>query len=138
MKKLARKQTSNRKTAIGASQTIKKKRRGGVGTKHRKEGSDTYTVSGYAGNKCMQMLGRTTLREERLMSSETTHRKREQLFKIGKIVINPKVKRDELSAAERWGAKIPPGTEFTVLGLLAAMVSGRMEPLYSLEGKFRT
>ena len=90
MKKLARKQTFNRKTAIGASQTsVKKKRRGGVGTKHRKEGSDTYTVSGYAGNKCMQMLGRTTLREERLMSSETTHRKREQLFKIGKIVIKP-------------------------------------------------
>ena len=135
MKKLSRKQTSNRKTANGVAQTITKKRRGGKGTKHRKAGSDTYMVKGYAGNKCVQMLGRTTYREELLMNSETAHRKREQLFKIGKILINPKVKHDDWEAAGRWSAKIPTGTEFSVLGLLTAMVSGKMKPLYTIDGK---
>ena len=32
----------------------------------------------------------------------------------------------------------PVGTDLTVLGLLAAMISGRMQPMYTLEGKFET
>ena len=135
MEKLARKQTSNRKTAKGVGMTITKKKRGGKMTKHRKEGSCTYTVAGYTGNKCLAMLGRATFREERLMNDECAHRRREQLFKLGKMDIKPKVKKDLLSVPERWSGLVPSGIPFTVVGLLAAMCSGKIKPLYSIDGK---
>ena len=50
---------------------------------------------------------------------------------LGKQDIAPKVK---LEKEGRWGALIPSDVEFTVVGLLAAMVSGKIKPLYSLEG----
>ena len=140
MKKVARNQTSNRKTAIGKPQTIIRKKRGGKMSKPRKEGSSSYTVGGYNGNKMAQMLGRTTYREERLWNDEAAplHRKREQLFTLGKMCMNPKVKQDPIGGAERWGSKIPSGVEFSVVGLLSAMCKGLVKPLYSLDGKCQT
>ena len=133
MKKVARKQTSNRKTSSETKTIIKKKERGGKLTKHRKEGVTEYTVKGYKGNKCLSMLGKTTFREEYIFSANAapSHRKREQLLTLGKQDIAPKVK---LEKEGRWGALIPSDVEFTVVGLLAAMVSGKIKPLYSLEG----
>ena len=76
------------------------------------------------------MLGRTTLREDNLMNSETAHRKREQLFTLGKLATKCTVKQDLCSARERWGDKIPSGVAFTVSDLLAAMCTGKIQPLY--------
>ena len=128
MKKLARKQTSNRKTAIGETKTIYKRRRGGVKSKHRKEGTGSYTVSGYSGNKCKAMLGRTTFREIRLLRNPCAHRKREQLSNLGKLNVNPKVKQDSMAVRERWGELIPHDVEFSVAGLLGAMCCGKVKP----------
>ena len=135
MKKLARNQTSNRNMSTIAKTIVKTKRRGGVKSKHRKAGSTTYTVAGYAGNKCLAMLGRTTLREDNLMNSECAHRKREQLFTLGKLATKCTVKQDLCSARERWGDRIPSDVEFSVSQLLAATCTGKVKPLYSKDGK---
>ena len=58
-------------------------------------------------------------------------RKRDQLLNIGKILVPRKVKQDQ----QLWGDKIPSGIDRTVVGLLVAMVEGRIQPLYSIEGK---
>lgn len=137
MKKLARKQTSNQKTST-KPRLIKKKRRGGKKSKHRVVDGVSYWTSGYAGNKNLSMVGRTTLREERLWEADDAtphHRRREQLSTIGKIKANPKIKQDECGVQARWGDKLPLGVTFTVLGLLTAMVSGKMQPLYTIDGK---
>ena len=135
MKKLARKQTSSRKTS-SVSQVITKRKRGGEKTKHRKVGSTTYTVTGYAGNKCLTMVGKTTLREDRLWGANAPHHRRvEQLSTLGKLQANPKVKQDPGGLTARWGDLISAGVEFTVLGLLEAMCRGKIKPLYTLEGK---
>ena len=135
MKKLARKQTSSRKTS-SVSQVITKRSedRGGEKTKHRKVGSTTYTVTGYAGNKCLTMVGKTTLREDRLWGANAPHHRRvEQLSTLGKLQANPKVKQDPGGLTARWGDLISAGViEFTVLGLLVAMCRGKIKPLYTL------
>ena len=138
MKKLARKQTSNRKTSTVAKLIKKKKRRGGIKTKHKVVAGVSYWTAGYSGNKCKSMLGKTQLREERLWDAEDGephHRRVEQLATKGKMDINPKIKQDEGGVAARFGSKLPSDVSFTVLGLLVAMVSGKMKPLYTLSGK---
>ena len=135
MKKVARKQTSSRKTST-ATKTITKKHRGGPASKKGKKPQvTTYEVHGYKGNKCLSMLGKTTYREERLFADVDAphHRKREQLLNIGKILVPRKVKQDQ----QLWGDKIPSGIDRTVVGLLVAMVEGRIQPLYSIEGKYQ-
>lgn len=134
MKKVARKQTSKRKTSAVTKVINKSKKRGGKDSKSRKETQMTYEAKGYRGNMCLSMLGKTTYREERLFQggeSAPHHRKREQLLTLGKLAVAPKVKAEQEST---WGNLIPPGVQMTVAGLLAAMVSGRMKPLYSIEG----
>ena len=133
MKRVARKQTSNRKTSKVTKTIVKKAKRGGKATKHRTKGNTEYTVKGYTGNKCLSMLGKTTYREEYIFSANAapSHRKREQLLTLGKQDIAPKVKLEKEGC---WGTMIPNDVEFTIVGLLAAMVSGKMKPLYSLEG----
>ena len=134
MKRVARKQTSSRKTST-ATKTITKKKRDGLKSKlGKKPQTETYEVRGYQGNKCLSMLGKTTYREERLFADvDAPHeRKKEQLLQIGKILVPRKVKQDLQS---HWGENIPSGIDMTVVSLLAAMVEGRIQPLYSIEGK---
>ena len=59
----------------------------------------------------------------------------EQLATKGKLDANPKVKQDEGGFTERFGNQLPSDISFTVLGLLVAMVSGKMKPLYTIDGK---
>ena len=43
--------------------------------------------------------------------------------------------KTELNVPERWAELIPTGVEYTIEGLLRAMVIGLMKPLYDLQGK---
>ena len=132
MKKTARKQSSNRRTSTATMTIIKKTKRGGIASKSTKKPQAEFhevRVKGYSGNKCKSMIGKTSFREDMIFNTADNgpnHRKAEELMSLGKQDVARKVK---LEKDDRWKDLIPSDVERSVLGLLAAMASGRMKPL---------
>ena len=136
MKRVARKQVSHAKFS-NVTKTIFKKQRGGVASKKGKKPQvESYQRHGYTGNKCKSMLGKTAYREDRIFNEETgPHQRRaEQLCVYSKQLLPSKVKKE---AKGVWSSIVPAGINMTVIDLLAATVAGKIEPLYSLNGKHR-
>ena len=56
-------------------------------------------------------------------------RSREQLKNLGKLDRERSVKTEN-NVPERWAGLVPPTVDFTVQGLLRAMLTGLIKPLY--------
>ena len=140
MKKIVRKKTSGR-PEMKESKKIKKKQRGGSASKRRTPGTDFYVVNGQGPQEQpnAQRRGaddRTGDAERRLSVQAIGQAKRqcEQLCKLGKLDRNTTVKTEH-NVPERWADAVPLEVNFTVEGLLKAMVTGKIKPLYNIEGK---
>ena len=138
MKGIVRGQSSARPfEAVG--KTIKKaKKRGGVASKPHKGQvtTDSYVTKGHDNRQMRTVLAKMTAKEQRRLSlraSGKAMREREQLVNLGKMERKPCVKRDE-NVPECWAHLVPAGVDFTVEGLLLAMVKEEMKPLYSSDG----
>ena len=77
-----------------------------------------------------------TIRERRQLSlgGGAAFRKKEQLLRLGKVDRARSVKT-EFNVPERWSENVPTDVDFSVEGLLCAMVTGLIVPLYSAEGQ---
>lgn len=141
MKGIVRRQSSARPyEAVG--KTIKKSttQRGGKASKARKKGGapqEFYHTKGHRNCQMKGVLARMTKKELRRLAVTATGkatREREQLVNLGKIDRKPCVKTD-LNVPERWVGLMPEGVDLDVEGLLVAMVTGKMKPLYDRTGK---
>ena len=136
MKKIVRKKTSGR-PEMKESKKIKKKQRGGSASKRRTPGTDFYVVKAHKNNQMRSVVAQMTAREMRRLSVQAigqAKRQCEQLCKLGKLDRNTTVKTEH-NVPERWADVVPLEVNFTVEGLLKAMVTGKIKPLYNIEGK---
>ena len=95
-----------------------------------------YVTKGHDNRQMRTVLAKMTAKEQRRLSlraSGKAMREREQLVNLGKMERKPCVKRDE-NVPECWAHLVPAGVDFTVEGLLLAMVKEEMKPLYSSDG----
>lgn len=140
MKAIWRKKTSGRPRQVGENKVQKRKQtRGGAMSKKNKRAKNEnfYTTKGHNNVQCRAALAFVTIREKQKLSQTATgaaRRDREQLINLGKIDRLHCVKT-EFNVPERWSELVPPSVDFTVEGLLKAMVTGVIKPLYDIEGK---
>ena len=143
MKKCVRNQSSGRPEMFTAGKIKKRKTapRGGVKSKKDKRTvgqDDFYWVKAHRNNQMRHALAKTTFREKRRLSRSvagTARREREQLCSMGKLDRERTVKT-EFNERSRWVPEFVPSTvPFTVEGLLRAMVTGLIKPLYDINGK---
>ena len=141
-KKIVRGQTSARPGQVGPS-IIKKRKmstRGGPQSKRDKRTKAdefTYIKKGHDNNQARTMLAKMTVAERRTLSLNCTgmrKRGQQQLCSLGKLDRLRSVKT-ERNVPERWAELVPDTVTFTTVGLLRAMATGLIKPLYSLEGK---
>ena len=137
MKRIVRKQSSARPSSFGETKVIVKKKRGGKNSIKSAKAKDHYFKKGHDNNQCRTILAKIHARELRRLSvqaSGMSQRNREQLCQLGKLDRKASVKTEN-NVPERWALEVPPEVPFTVEGLLAAMITGKVKPLYDLTGK---
>ena len=94
-------------------------------------------TKGFNNHAMRSLVSNMTALELRRLSLNATGKAKkqcEQLVNLGKLERNPTVKTD-MNVPERWAGLVPQGVDFTVEGLLVAMVKGVMKPLYNSEGR---
>ena len=106
-------------------------------SKHRAPAKDFYFKKGHDNQQCRSMLAMVTAREMRRLAVGATgmgKRKCEQLVTLG-ILDRKATVKTENNVPERWALEVPQEVPFTVEGLFAAMIKGKIKPLYGLDGK---
>lgn len=141
MKQFVRKMSSARPASFTSSKVRKRKmNRGGVASKRDKRtkgDADFFFVKKHDNNQMRTVLAKMTVSEARKLSVSThgvNRRQRQQLVTLGKIDRDRSVKTEN-NVPERWANLVPLTVPFTVEGLLRAMVTGLIKPLYDINGK---